>query len=89
MESQTMVERPSIFINKSTIDSILGKCTVDPHHFWQNQVVTEIPGSTKVYSMYSGASILGRQIEGSRLGDLDPDLDLPMGTSHVSFAEYK
>ena len=33
--------------------------------------------------MYSGASILGHRIEGARSGDLDLDLDLPMGTSHV------
>jgi hypothetical protein len=49
-----------------TVINMVGKCTLDPPHFRQNQIVTKKPKRTKVYSMYSGATTLGRQIEGSR-----------------------
>ena len=56
----------------------MGKCTLDPPHFWQNRLVTEIPLSTDGYSMYVGASSFGRRIEGSG----SPHIAPPMGTSH-------
>ena len=48
-----------------------GKCTLDPPHFWQKRLVTEIPLSTNAYSMYVGARLSGRRMKGSRSVDLD------------------